>query len=326
MYTIGTPFLWTIFSLLSIAMIAIEIGLQKKNILVKTPLKCSIFFSLLWLGVVILFTIILWSSINKNIGYDVANIKTLSFFSSYCLEQFLSIDNIIVWFLLFQYFSIPVIYQRKVLIYGLLGAVVFRIIIIFIGNWFLYKYNWILYIFGVIILYTGIKTIFYTHSTVTVLSNNQWISWFYRKFRITNKLEEDNFFLWENKIFFFTPLFLVTILIELSDIIFAIDSVSAILSITIDPFIIITSNLLAIFNLRSIYFLLSYFGKQINIIKYSVGFILIFIGIKILIEHFLYIPEFFYLIVIGVFLSISIVLNIFYVLKKKFFKINKKLS
>ncbi|HXK00613.1 MAG TPA: TerC/Alx family metal homeostasis membrane protein [Buchnera sp. (in: enterobacteria)] len=310
MHTVGTPFLWMSFSVLSIVMIAIDMGLQKKNILVKHPLKSAILLSLVWLGIVLLFSTILWFSIEKNISYDTANIKTLSFFSSYCLEQFLSIDNIFIWFLLFRYFSIPVIYQRKVLVYGVLGAIVFRIIIIFSGNWLLSKFHWILYVFSFILLYTGIKILFYEDKNIEILKDNHWMSVIYKQLRITNKLQGDKFFIWKDGLFFFTPLFLVSILIELSDIIFAIDSISAIFSITMDPFIIITSNLLAILNLRSVYFLLSYCEKKINIIKYGIGFILIFISFKILTEHFLYIPEYFYLIIIGIILGVSIFLNI----------------
>lgn len=320
MHTIGTPFLWITFSMLSIVMTVSEIVLQKTKIFIEKPLKSSILFSLLWLGVVFLFSIILWFSVKKNINFNIANVKILSFFSSYFLEQLLSIDNILIWFLLFRHFSIPIIYHRKVLVYGLLGATIFRIIIIFFGNWFLYKYNWILYVFGIIVLYTGIKMIFLRNTNTVILPKNRWITWIYKILRITSKLKKDKFFLWENGIFFFTPLFLVSILIELSDIIFAIDSISAVFSITTDPFIIITSNLLSIFNLRSMYFLLSFLETEINSIKYGIGFVLIFIGFKILVGKFLCISEYFYMIIIGGFLILIIFLNIFYIVKRMFFK------
>ncbi|CAL4320209.1 TerC family protein [Buchnera aphidicola] len=320
MHTIGTPFLWITFSMLSIVMILSEIVLQKTKIFIKKPLKSSILFSLLWLSVVFLFSIILWFSVKKNININIANVTTLSFFSSYFLEQLLSVDNILIWFLLFRHFSIPIIYHRKVLVYGLLGATVFRIMIIFFGNWFLYKYNWILYVFGIIVLYTGVKMIFLKNNNTVILPKNRRIVWIYRILRITSELKKDKFFLWENGVFFFTPLFLVSILIELSDIIFAIDSISAVFSITTDPFIIITSNLLSIFNLRSMYFLLSFLETEINFIKYGIGFVLIFIGFKILFGKFLCISEYFYMIIIGFFLIISIFLNIFYIVKKMFFK------
>ncbi|MCW5196558.1 hypothetical protein LDP10_01180 [Buchnera aphidicola (Pemphigus obesinymphae)] len=320
MYTIGTPFLWITFSMLSVVMIVSEIILQKTRIFIKKPLKASILFSLLWLFVVFLFSIILWFSVKKNVNFNIANIKILSFFSSYFLEQFLSIDNVLIWFLLFRHFSIPTIYHRKVLVYGLFGATIFRITIIFFGNWFLYKHNWILYVFGIIVLYTGIKMVFLKNTNTVILPKNRWIIWIYKILRITAKLKKDKFFLWENGVFFFTPLFIVSILVELSDIVFAIDGISAVFSITTDPFIIITSNLLSIFNLRSMYSLLSFLKTDIDFIKYGIGFVLIFIGFKILVGKFLYISEYFYMIIIGVFLILIIFLNVFYIIKRTFFK------
>ncbi|WP_343377796.1 hypothetical protein RJW59_00720 [Buchnera aphidicola (Formosaphis micheliae)] len=207
----------------------------------------------------------------------------LSFFSAYFFEQLLSIDNIFVWFILFKSFSISFIWQRKVLIYGVLGAILFRTSMILIGNWLLIKLHWVLYFFGVILILTGAKVFFSRNNENDILKEKKWIIWIYKKLRIINEIQGDKFFLRRNGIFFLTPLCFVAILIELSDIIFSIDSLIAVLSITVDPFVAITSNLLAIFSLRSLYFVLYSCIKKIDFIKYVVGLILIIIGLKIFI-------------------------------------------
>jgi len=317
LYTIGTPFLWITFIILSMTLIIIDIWLQNKKNISHQPLRLAIFFSLLWLCVTFLFSLILWIYLYKSINYHIANSMTIAFINSYLLEQCLAIDNVFIWLLLFKSFNIPIVYQRTVLTFGILGAIIFRILIISTGIWLFSKIKWILYILGCILVFTGIKIILYKEIEQIDLKNNKLFLWCSKKLRITKNFSEKKFFFKKNGILFFTPLFIVLIMIECSDLIFAIDSISAVFSITMNIFIIMTSNLLAVFSLRSMYFFLFLYTKIVSSIKYGIGIILIYIGFKIFIEHLIYIPQYLSLLIIGSILGLNIMINYFLIYKKK---------
>ena len=184
-------------------------------------------------------------------GEILANKAAMEFFTGYLIEKSLSVDNLFVFVMIFHYFRIPLEYQHRVLIYGVLGAVFLRIIMILAGMWLIAQFHWILYVFGVFLLMTGFKMLFFADSE-SDLSENMLVQWLCRHLRVTHELHQENFVTIQNGVRYFTPLFLALILIEVSDVVFALDSIPAIFAITKDPFIVATSNIFAILGLRAL--------------------------------------------------------------------------
>ncbi|CAL4320127.1 Putative membrane-bound redox modulator Alx [Buchnera aphidicola (Eriosoma grossulariae)] len=295
-----------------------NILLKRKYQLIFFNLKSACIFSFFWIFISFLFAFFLWLVLIQTIDKSTADSMTMTYISVYLLEKFLSIDNVCIWFMIFKYFSIPLIYQYKVLMYGIFSAIFFRIIITFFGLILLFKYHWVLYFFSLLLLFSGLKIIFYKEKTNLILKKNKLMIFLYKIFRITNSIQQEKFFIKKNNILYVTPLFVALIMIEISDIFFSIDSITAIFSITNDPFIIITSNIFSIFGLRSIYFLLALIHHQFHSFKYGFASILIFIGIKTLILDFLIISIQTTLFIIVCILIITIIYNIFF---KKYFYI-----
>lgn len=217
--------------------------------------------------------------------------KPLNFFTGYLIEKSLSFDNIFVFLILFEYFAIPAKYQHRVLIYGVIGAIVMRLILILFGIWIVNQFHWILYIFGFFLMITGIKMFIFADKKPE-LAKNPILHWMRSHLRITHELHGERFFLRKNQLVYVTPLFMVLVLIEISDLIFAVDSIPAIFAITNDPFIVFTSNIFAILGLRALYFLLVNMHKRFYFLKYGLAFILVFVGFKMLIAPWFKIPIF----------------------------------
>lgn len=191
--------------------------------------------------------------------------------------------------MLFNYFAIPAHLQRRVLILGVLGAIVLRTIMIFAGSWLIAQFSWLLYLFGAFLLFTGVKMAFNKEDGKKI-GDKPIVKWLRHNLRMTENLEGEKFFVRRNGILFATPLLLVLIMVELSDVIFAVDSIPAIFAVTTDPFIVLTSNLFAILGLRAMYFLLANVAQRFSLLKYGLSVILMFIGIKMLIVDFYHIP------------------------------------
>jgi len=191
--------------------------------------------------------------------------------------------------MLFSYFAIPAHLQRRVLILGVLGAIVLRTIMIFAGSWLISQFSWLLYLFGAFLLFTGIKMALAKEDGAAI-GDKPLVKWLRSHLRMTDNLEGERFFVRRNGLLFATPLLLVLILVELSDVIFAVDSIPAIFAVTTDPFIVLTSNLFAIMGLRAMYFLLANVAERFSMLKYGLSVILVFIGIKMLIVDFYHIP------------------------------------
>jgi TerC family integral membrane protein len=191
--------------------------------------------------------------------------------------------------MLFSYFAIPAEYQRRVLIYGVLGAIIMRTVMILVGAWLLAQFHWILYVFGAFLLFTGFKMAFFADHEPD-LERNPVLRWMRGHLRITDKLEGEWFWVTKNGVRWFTPLFVVLILVEITDLIFAVDSIPAIFAVTSDPFIVLTSNIFAILGLRAMYFLLADFAGRFSLLKYGLAAVLIFIGAKMLLLDVYKIP------------------------------------
>jgi TerC family integral membrane protein len=224
------------------------------------------------------------------------------------IEKSLAVDNVFVWLMLFSYFSIPPALQRRVLVYGVLGAIVLRTIMIFAGSWLISQFEWLLYIFGAFLLFTGIKMALAKEDEGGI-GDKPLVRWLRSHLRMTDKIENEHFFTRQNGVLFATPLLLVLILVELSDVIFAVDSIPAIFAVTTDPFIVLTSNLFAILGLRAMYFLLAGVAERFSMLKYGLSVILVFIGIKMLIVEFYHIPISVSLGVVGGILAFTLILN-----------------
>lgn len=257
----------------------------------------------LWVGLALLFNIGIYIFMGPE--------KALSFLGGYVIEQSLSLDNLFLFLLVFEGFSIKPEYQKKILSYGIWGAIVLRFIFVVLGITIVNKFHWMLYIFGLILIVSGIK-MFKENDKETNIKDSKLLKFINKIIPVSDKLEGEKFFIRKNKKFYITPLFAVLLLIEGSDILFAIDSIPAIFSITTDPFIVYTSNIFAILGLRSMYFLLYKLHEKFAYIKYGVACILIFTGIKLLALLFnIHISVLVSLVSIFAILAVSILASIF---------------
>ncbi|MEG2831053.1 MAG: TerC/Alx family metal homeostasis membrane protein, partial [Edwardsiella sp. (in: enterobacteria)] len=256
----------------------------------------------------LLFNAGLWLYLSETLGRAAADQQALAFLTGYLIEKALAVDNVFVWLMLFSYFSVPANMQRRVLVYGVLGAIILRTIMIFAGSWLVTQFQWILYLFGAFLLFTGIKMAM-AHDDDGDLGDRPLVRWLRRHLRMTDRIESEHFFTRRSGTLFATPLLLVLILVELSDVIFAVDSIPAIFAVTTDPFLVLTSNLFAILGLRAMYFLLAGVAERFTLLKYGLAAILTFIGIKMLIVDFYHIPIAFSLGIVAGILALTLLIN-----------------
>ncbi|MGE8649761.1 MAG: TerC/Alx family metal homeostasis membrane protein, partial [Acinetobacter sp.] len=234
----------------------------------------------------------------------------MEYFAGYLLEKSLAIDNVFVWLMIFAAFAIPPALQRQLLLYGVLGAIILRTIFIFIGAWFVQEFSWILYIFGAFLVYTGFKFLRGQGEEHTNIEDMAVLKWLRKHIRITPQMRGNKFFVHQNGVLWATPLFLVLILVEASDVIFAVDSIPAIFAVTTDPFIVLTANLMAILGLRAMFFLLAGAASKMYYLPYGLGIILVFIGFKMLMLEVFHMPIWISLSFIVIVLTITAWLSI----------------
>ena len=289
MNTVGTPLLWGGFAVVVAIMLAIDLLLQGRRGAHGMTMKQAAAWSLVWVTLSLLFNAAFWWYLVQTEGRAVADPQALAFLTGYLIEKSLAVDNVFVWLMLFSYFSVPAALQRRVLVYGVLGAIVLRTIMIFTGSWLISQFDWILYIFGAFLLFTGVKMAL-AHEDESGIGDKPLVRWLRGHLRMTDTIDNEHFFVRKNGLLYATPLMLVLILVELSDVIFAVDSIPAIFAVTTDPFIVLTSNLFAILGLRAMYFLLAGVAERFSMLKYGLAVILVFIGIKMLIVDFYHIP------------------------------------
>ncbi|HAX3824096.1 TPA: TerC family membrane protein Alx [Escherichia coli] len=289
MNTVGTPLLWGGFAVVVAIMLAIDLLLQGRRGAHAMTMKQAAAWSLVWVTLSLLFNAAFWWYLVQTQGREVADPQALAFLTGYLIEKSLAVDNVFVWLMLFSYFSVPAALQRRVLVYGVLGAIVLRTVMIFTGSWLISQFDWILYIFGAFLLFTGVKMAL-AHEDESGIGDRPLVRWLRGHLRMTDTIDNEHFFVRKNGLLYATPLMLVLILVELSDVIFAVDSIPAIFAVTTDPFIVLTSNLFAILGLRAMYFLLAGVAERFSMLKYGLAVILVFIGIKMLIVDFYHIP------------------------------------
>ena len=308
MNTVGTPLLWGGFAVVVAIMLAIDLLLQGRRGSHSMTMKQAAGWSILWVTLSLLFNAAFWWYLVQTQGRAVADPQALAFLTGYLIEKALAVDNVFVWLMLFSYFAVPPALQRRVLVFGVLGAIVLRTIMIFAGSWLISQFDWLLYVFGAFLLFTGVKMALAKEDD-SGIGDKPLVRWIRSHLRMTDKIESERFFTRKNGVLFATPLLLVLILVELSDVIFAVDSIPAIFAVTTDPFIVLTSNLFAILGLRAMYFLLAGVAERFSMLKYGLSVILMFIGVKMLIVDFYHIPVAISLGVVGGILAVTLLIN-----------------
>lgn len=307
MESIGTWWMWTAFAVIVTVMLAIDLmlGGGKQH---RVSFREAGAWSIAWVCVALAFAGGLWLYLDHDAGRAVANDTTLLFLTGYVLEKSLAVDNVFVWMLIFSFFGVPAELQRRVLLYGILGAIILRTIMIFAGSWLISQFEWILYIFGAFLIYTGIRMLM--PEKENAMENNPLINFIKRHYPVTERLEGERFFVMRDGVRYATPLFLALILVEISDVVFAVDSIPAIFAITTDPFIVLTSNIFAILGLRAMFFLLSGMADRFSLLKYGLAAILVFIGVKMLLMHWFHMPIMMSLGVIISIMALTILLSL----------------
>jgi tellurite resistance protein TerC len=305
--------MWAGFFVTVLVMLAIDlfvVGGGKEH---KVSFKEAATWSCIWIGVSLGFAGLLWWYLDGTLGREIANQKTLEYVTGYLIEKSLAVDNVFIWLMLFSFFAIPLELQKRVLVLGVLGAIVMRTVMIFAGVWLIAQFHWLLYVFGAFLLVTGIKMWWFADEKPD-LANNPVIKWIKGHMKVTDALDGERFFVMREEagkmVRYATPLFLVLVLVELSDLIFAVDSIPAIFAITTDPFIVLTSNVFAILGLRAMYFLLADMADRFSLLKYGLALVLMFIGVKMLLIDLYKIPVTFSLGVVAAIIATSIVLSL----------------
>lgn len=314
---VGTPLFYGVFFTAVLLMVAVDMFSLRKNGSHKVGIKEALAWSGLWVAVSCLFAGWLYIELAGNpvYGAAVAKEKVLEFFTGYILEKSLAVDNIFVFLMIFGYFKVAPKYQHRVLLYGVLGALVLRAVMIFIGVALVRQFEWILYLFGAFLLYTGISMM-KSEEDEEDLSGNRLLGVVKKIIPVGSEFHGDKFFTIENGKKIATPLFLVLIMIELSDVIFAVDSIPAVFAVTTDPFIVLTSNIFAVLGLRAMYFLLADVAERFVFLKYGLAFVLSFIGLKMLMMHWVHIPISISLSVVFGALGASILTSLIYTKKQ----------
>jgi len=251
----------------------------------------------------------LWWYLDGHAGREIANQKAAEFFTGYLIEKSLAVDNIFVFLMLFTYFAVPAELQKRVLILGVIGAIILRAVMILIGAWLIKEFHWVLYLFGAFLLITGIKMLIFADAN-SDLEKNPILKWMRGHMNLTPDFDGEKFWVTREGVRFYTPLFVVMILIGITDVVFAVDSIPAIFAITEDPFIVMTSNIFAILGLRAMYFLLADLKERFHLLTYGLGVILVFVGTKMLIVDWIKIPVGISLGIVGSILAVSMVASL----------------
>ena len=286
----GTIWLWVGFNLFVIAMLALDLGVfHRKSHAVSG--REALAWSLVWISLSLVFNAVIyffWDSMMPESSYTNRE-AALAFLTGYLIEKSLSVDNIFVFILIFSFFGVPAAYQHRILFWGILGALITRGALIAVGAALLEEFHWIIYVFGAFLIFTGIRMVWH-HDENVQPDKNPVVKFFRRFMPVTESFEKDHFFVRRAGKLMATPLFLILLVVESTDLVFAVDSIPAIFAVTQDPFIVFTSNVFAILGLRALYFLLANIMDKFEYLKFGLSAVLIFVGIKMVIVDFYKIP------------------------------------
>jgi len=306
-----TPiWLWIGFNVFVLAMLALDLGVfHRKSHAVSG--REALTWSLVWISLSLVFNVVIyfyWDRMMPDSAYSNTE-AALAFFTGYLIEKSLSVDNIFVFILIFSFFAVPAAYQHRVLFWGILGALIMRGVLIAVGAALLEQFHWIIYVFGAFLIFTGIRMA-WQHEENVRPDNNPVVKFFRRFMPVTENFEKDQFFVRRAGKLFATPLFLILLVVESTDLIFAVDSIPAIFAVTQDPFIVYTSNVFAILGLRALYFLLANVMDKFQYLKFGLSAVLVFIGVKMVIMDFYKIPVGVSLGVVAGILTISVLASL----------------
>lgn len=313
--TFATGPMWAGFIAFVIAMLALDLFVFGGNKAHRVSVREAGSWVAAWVSMAFGFAALLWWYLDMSAGREVANSKALEFITGYLIEQSLSVDNMFVFVMIFSYFAVPPELQRRVLLYGVLGAIIMRAGMILAGVWLVQEFAWILYLFGAFLIVTGIKMLIFADHQPD-LAKNPLLRWLRSHMRITPDFHHEKFFVRIDGVRWATPMFLVLMMIEASDLVFAVDSIPAIFAVTTDPFIVFTSNIFAIMGLRALYFLLADMAGRFHLLKYGLALVLVFIGGKMLAAPWFHMPVQWSLLVVGSVILVSVLLSLMVTARK----------
>ncbi len=306
--------MWIAFGIVVVVALAIDFFAMRRQGAHVVSIKEAAIWSAIWVAVSFAFVGWMWWFLG-GLGADaavraLANAKAMEFITGYLIEKALAVDNVFVFLLIFTYFSVPQEYQKRLLMFGILGALVLRAIMILLGAWLITEFHWILYLFGAFLVYTAIK-MWRSIGKEPDLASSPVYQFIQKKMRISPNMEGERFFTLHNGAKAATPLLVVILMIGIVDVIFAVDSIPAIFAVTQDPFIVLSSNVFAILGLRAMYFLLASFHEKFHLLSYGLALVLAVIGAKMLLIDIIHIPVYWALLLTVSILGVSVILSLF---------------
>ncbi|MCB1613415.1 MAG: TerC family protein [Xanthomonadales bacterium] len=289
MESIGTWWMWAGFTVLVIVALIVDLLVMRQQGAHRVSFREALQWSMVWIALALAFNAALWWYLRGAAGPEVANTKGLEFLTGYLVEKSLAVDNIFVFLMIFNFFAVPNEYQKRALIWGVIGAIVLRALMILLGAFLIAKFHWIFYLFGAFLVITGIKMAT-SGDDKPDLEQNPIIRWVRKHMKIATEFDGEKMITIRDGVRYATPLLLVIVMIGITDVIFAVDSIPAIFAITTDPFIVLTSNVFAILGLRAMYFMLADMADRFHFLNYGLAAVLCFIGVKMLIMDLYKIP------------------------------------
>lgn len=309
MQTIGNVWLWSGFAIVVIAALLADLVLMRHGGPHKVTFKEALWWSLGWIGLALAFNAGLWWYLRETIDVATGNQYGLEFLTGYLVEKSLAVDNIFVFLMIMSYFAVPEEQRQRVLVIGVLGAIVLRAVMIFAGSVLLTKFHWLLYVFGAFLLLTGIK-MWFSAGKEPDLEANPVLRFMRKHLRLTPQYHGNALSVIQEGKRWYTPLFAVLMLIAITDVIFAVDSIPAIFAITTDPFLVLTSNVFAVLGLRAMFFLLAGMADRFHLLPYGLAIVLVFIGTKMLIIDLYKIPVLVSLLAVALIIGATVALSL----------------
>ena len=289
MDTIAPAWLWAFFIASVLVALFVDFVVLRKQGAHSVTVKEALNWSLIWVGLSFAFNGLFWWAVYQDHGLAQANTRSMEFLTGYLIEKSLAVDNIFVFLMIFTYFAVPPEFQKRVLMIGIVGAIVLRTVMILVGGWLIAQFHWILYVFGAFLILTGIK-MWWAADQESDLNDNPVLKLLHKVMPVSKFYDGEKFWTMQNGKRIATPLLMVVVMVGITDVIFAVDSIPAIFAVTNDPFIVLTSNIMAILGLRAMYFLLQAAAAKFHLLNYGLALILVFIGTKMVIVDFYKIP------------------------------------
>ena len=312
MNTVAPDWLWAFFIVSVLVALFVDFVVLKKQGAHEVTVPEAVRWSVIWVALSLAFNALFWWALKTHDDPSIAaeaNTRAFEFLTGYLIEKSLAVDNIFVFLMIFTYFSVPPAYQKRVLMIGIIGAIVLRTAMILVGGWLIAQFHWVLYVFGAFLLVTGIK-MWWAAGQEQDLEDNPALKLLRRVMPVSKNFDGEKFWTRENGRRIATPLLMVVVLVGITDVIFAVDSIPAIFAITNDPFIVLTSNIFAILGLRAMFFLLAAMAAKFHLLSYGLAVILVFIGTKMLLIDIVKIPVLLSLGVVVAILAITMVWSV----------------